>query len=212
MSDELNPTSGPVYDPAGRQNYITTHGNVNIGPPGVFRAEHVMLSDIVRALSMQVRYYGHLDRFYSIAEHSVLVSWFAELRGDTEAIVPGLFHDAHEAYTGDVASPQKDMVAGFRAFERAMEAPVREALGLAQVPMEVWKRVREYDILILHRELPTLRTRVPDWYDPKMEALVPSGVQPVGLDWHRAEAFFWSRMHAVGFRMPGRLDLGASAR
>lgn len=201
MSDPLNPTAGPVYDPATRHNYITTVSGVNIGPPGVFTAEHVRLPDITRALAMQTRYYGHLDRFYSIAEHSVLVSQIAEEFGDEEAIIPGLFHDAHEAYMGDIASPQKDMIGGVRAFERAMEAPVREALGLANVPKAAWVRVREYDILILHRELVRLRNVIPDWWNYEMEGRVPPGVQPVGLEWRQAETFFIRRMHELRFKM-----------
>lgn len=202
MSDPNNPTAGPVYDPATRHNYITTVSGVNIGPPGVFTAAHVRLPDITRALAMQVRYYGHLDRFYSIAEHSVLVSMMAEEFGDDEAIIPGLFHDAHEAYMGDIASPQKDMIGGVRAFERGMEAPVREALGLAGVPKAVWVRVREYDIQILHRELVALRKVIPDWFNRDIEGMVPRGVQPVGLEWRRAESFFVRRMHEVRFKMP----------
>ena len=156
---------------------------------------------------MSVRYYGQLDKekFYSVAEHSVLVSRMAELDGDDEAVLPGLFHDAHEAYTGDVASPQKDMIGpGMRKFEDDMQAIVRDGLRLRgfNLPPEgddIWQRVRKYDLLILHRELSTLRTIIPDWYDPKMEALIRPEIQVVGLEWRQARSLFRNRLAHLGY-------------
>lgn len=194
--DPKNPTfrDGPVYDPATVHKYITTSSGKNVPRPDLFRWQDVRITDIIPALAKLCRYNGHVDRFYSVAEHSVLVSLFAELRGDKEAIVPGLYHDAHEAYMGDIASPHKAMIGpSFWQFEIDFERPVREYLGLKDVPTEVWKRVREYDILILHRELRNLREILPDWYDPHQERMVPALIQPMGLEWREAEQLFWDR-------------------
>jgi hypothetical protein len=153
------------------------------------------MPDIARSLAMSVRYYGHLERFYSVAEHSVLVSRIAEIKGDHEAVIPALMHDAHEAYMGDIAGPQKAMMGpGVADFERRMERVVRQALGLDQVPAEVWARVRDYDIAILHREISVLRRTLASWHDPKIEAMVPDEVQPVGWEWEEAEQQFYNRL------------------
>lgn len=62
---------------------------------------------IAHALSRINRYTGHVvTEYYSVAEHSVLVS---------EAIEPkyalvGLLHDSSEAFVGDVASPLKKLL------------------------------------------------------------------------------------------------------
>lgn len=82
--------------------------------------------DIARALACQCRYNGHCSRFYSVAEHSVIVSEIVppELR------IHGLLHDAHEAYTGDIVCPLKRLLPGLRQIERRVQAVIYEALGL----------------------------------------------------------------------------------
>lgn len=202
--DPNNPTDGITYDPATRHSYITTLSNENIGPPGIFVAEQVKMEDIITPLALSVRYYGQINRFYSVAEHSVLVSRMAELAGDEEAMLPGLLHDAHEAYCGDTASPQKDMIGpDMRRFEADMQTIVRAGLrlrGFALPPEDddVWKRVRVFDIQILHRELVNLKTTMPDWFDPQIEGLVHPSIQPRGFEWREAREMFRNRLSDLG--------------
>lgn len=206
-NDPLNPTEGITFDPATRHSYITTWTNINIGPPGVFLPEHVKLQDIMQSLAQSARYYGHLDEQYSVAEHSVLVSRMAELAGDEEAVIPALFHDAHETYMGDIASPQKDMIHGeaVRDWEDRMERVTRLGLDLPDQDDDVWRRVRVWDIQILHRELKNLRREhpLPDWYNPNIEALVHPSIQPVGLPWREARSMFRARVHDLGWGLGG---------
>lgn len=200
IMDPNNPTDGITYDPAPRHSYITTLSNQNIGPPGIFTPDQVTMRDIITPLALSVRYYGQIECFYSVAEHSVLVSRMAELDGDEEAMLPGLLHDAHEAYCGDIASPQKDMIGpGMRRFEAEMQTIVRQGLGLPPEDDDVWKRVRVYDIQILHRELVNLRTIMPSWFDPKIEALVYPSIQPRGFEWREARELFRNRLSDLGF-------------
>jgi hypothetical protein len=82
--------------------------------------EEIHLVDIVQGLVNAARYRGQTRFFYPVLTHSVLVSRACEKlaleRGwSTGAIkdvaFEGLFHDAPEAYLGDVARPLKRMKA-----------------------------------------------------------------------------------------------------
>ncbi len=67
------------------------------------RPEDVDFADIAHALSNLCRWGGHTSRYYSVAEHCVLVSYLVPKR----LAIQGLLHDAHEAYVGDVITPIK---------------------------------------------------------------------------------------------------------
>lgn len=193
--------------PARKHRYTTTLSGVNVYSPDQFKACEVKMSDIMDGISKICRFNGQVSTFYSVAEHSVLVSRIAEMEGDYEALLPALFHDAHEAYSGDIPTPHKAMVRGILEFENGYELRVREALGLPSPEDPVWERVARYDAMILHRELRTLRDpkRLPFWYDPNMDAQISEQVQPVGLEWREARALFRSRMHDLGFGLGGNL-------
>lgn len=188
-----------IEHPARKHHYTTTNSGVNVYKPGSFQACEVRLSDIMDGLSKICRYNGQVNTFYSVAEHSVLVSRYAEIMGDTPAVLPALFHDAHEAYSGDIPTPHKSMIAGAREFEDAYELVVREALGLPGPEDEVWQRVRQYDTAILHRELIVLRDKLPNWYDPQIESIIPPQLQPVGHEWREAREMFRHRMQDLGY-------------
>lgn len=206
MNRHLNEALDPNH-PVRKHPYTTTNSGVNIFSPDQFKPREVRMSDIMDGISKICRYNGQVREFYSVAEHSVLVSRIAELLGDEEAIAPALFHDAHEAYSGDIPTPHKRMLPALVGFEKGYEDKVREALGLP-VPWDpVWTRVAKYDAMILHRELVTFREPhlLPSWYDPNMEREVPAEVRPVGLDWREARSLFRSRLHDLGFGLGGNL-------
>lgn len=70
--------------------------------------EMVDLYDIAHALGQIIRFNGHTRRPYTVAEHSVLVALILREQGYDPAVqLDGLFHDAAEAYIGDVPTPIK---------------------------------------------------------------------------------------------------------
>lgn len=95
--------------------------------------QSVSINDVSRSLSLICRYNGHLPGFYSVAEHSVRVSWWLRERGHTdEVVLTGLLHDASEAYVGDMVRPLKrhsEFGAVHQRLEARVASVVHEALG-----------------------------------------------------------------------------------
>lgn len=69
----------------------------------------VNVVDVAHGLAYICRFGGHVRRFYSVAEHSILVARMVEAL-NPDLAVAALWHDAHEAYIGDLPSPLKKIV------------------------------------------------------------------------------------------------------
>lgn len=106
--------------------------------------DDVDIRDIAHALSMLCRYNGHVDRFYSVAEHCVLMSQWVEaqaLSGDRfptaenarALALEALLHDGSEAYCGDMVRPLKHSGAmdDYIAAEDAVMDAIAARFGLA---------------------------------------------------------------------------------
>jgi len=99
------------------------------------RPEDIHILDIAHSLSAICRYGGHTQKFYSVAEHCVLMSYVVP----EEDRLWALLHDATEAYVGDMVRPLKvDMPAFCEAEDRVMDAIVaRYGLSNSVMPASV---------------------------------------------------------------------------
>lgn len=122
-------------------SFIQTHTGVDF-PLDQVCPEIISIVDIAQALSQICRFTGHTKRFYSVAQHSVLAASIAPAGFELEA----LMHDAHEAYTGDVAQPLKMMLPDYRAIEDRIERAVRKEFGL---PPQMSPDVKRVDMMML---------------------------------------------------------------
>lgn len=84
------------------------------------------IEEIAHALSNLCRYTGHINKFYSVAEHSVLVSRIV----DPAYALAGLLHDAGEAYLGDVSSPLKVLLPEYKKIENSVERAICLHFGI----------------------------------------------------------------------------------
>lgn len=85
--------------------------------------------EIAHSLGNLCRYTGHCTRFYSVAEHSVLVASIMSTfnLGDP---FEGLMHDASESVLADIASPWKELLPDYRELERKLDCAMRAQFKL----------------------------------------------------------------------------------
>jgi uncharacterized protein len=131
--------------------------------------------DIARALANQCRFGGHCRVFYSVAQHSVIVSELVEQGGgDTEDAFAALMHDATEAYLGDMPHPLKHrspLGAAFREAEGHLERALRDRFRIRpDVP-----QIKPADRALLATERLAFSADV--WHWPELE-----GVEPLDLE------------------------------
>jgi hypothetical protein len=161
--------------------------------PGRFA---VLMTDIVPALAKMCRFGGHCREFYSVAQHSVLVSQLVPAHLARTA----LLHDAAEAFTGDIVQPLKEAIRISEATSsgRPWTLLIKEIERVVAHHLSViWPLPAE----VKHADLRALATEQRDLMPPPripwmpMPAPHPDTITP--LDWRRAEQAFWCRLAEV---------------
>ncbi len=131
------------------------------------RPEDVCIEDIAHALSMLCRYGGHCEHFYSVAQHSVLVSYAC----DPADALYGLLHDASEAYLIDLPRPIKRSV-GMEAYGFAEVKLLKVILNRFGLYLPEPPSVKRADNALLRTEQRDLMKPAPAaWQDNREGAL-----------------------------------------
>lgn len=168
--------------------------------------EDIDIVDIAHALSMQCRYNGHVDRFYSVAEHCTLIAgWFLDQTADglpdAQAQILALWallHDAAEAYIGDMVRPLKLHMPDFRAADDLLTAAIATRFNLLVMQ---WGKRQINDRITQHFPVIPDAVKAADTrilLDERAELLVPppgawqiEGLEPLGVTiegWEPARA------------------------
>jgi hypothetical protein len=167
-------TPAPDHAPPAPGPYLQTVSGRWVNP---FDPDPAQLDpgDIARALANQCRFGGHCRVFYSVAQHSVIVSELVEQRGgDVEDVFAALMHDATEAYLGDMPHPLKHrsaLGAEFKAAEDHLEQVILDRFSIkADVP-----EIKRADRALLATERRAFSAET--WHWPELE-----GVEPLDLE------------------------------
>lgn len=92
------------------------------------------IEDIAHSLSQMCRFAGHTKRFYSVAEHCVVVSNHSTAKN----ALWGLLHDASEAYIVDIPKPVKGFLLNYEDLEKTVMDAICEKFGLSkEIPSEI---------------------------------------------------------------------------
>lgn len=145
---------------------ITANGQVldftNVDPTAINRY------DLARGLANVCRYSGQVTKFYSVAEHCILVARHAPLHLKPYA----LLHDAAEAYIGDVPRPVKLLCPEYKEVEGRVEEAILKRFG---VLVSAWELpvIKELDNRALLLEAMSLKlvTDPRAWLDVPGEPL-----------------------------------------
>lgn len=148
------------------------------------------IDDIAPALSKICRFNGHCRGFYSVAQHSVLVAEHLEWQYAPRHIVrAGLFHDAAEAYVGDLMRPLKELLPSYGDIEYNIASAIAAHYHF---PFPLPHEVRAADNVLLATEARDLMAEPPaSWNVPEAPASWIAKIEPWSQE--RAESVFRAR-------------------
>lgn len=130
------------------------------------RPDGVSIRDIAHALANICRFGGHVRKFYSVAQHSLMVS-----RLCPRYPLEGLLHDATEAYIGDMVRPLKIFMPDYQKCEALIGRAIADRFGIADRAYHV--EVKHADNLALVTERRDIMVPSGHKWAPELEAMSP---------------------------------------
>lgn len=143
------------------------------------RPEEVEIDDIANGLALTCRYGGQgcITKFYSVAEHSMLMAEYAlDLQGmwikDRERLaLAALMHDAAEAYAGDMVVAMKHSLTDFSQIENNIQWIILEKYNLWEDSLKWADVVKQLDHRIVVNEKAVLFHPTQEWATDSLKPL-----------------------------------------
>lgn len=110
---------------------------INVFEPTI---DMISAEDIAHAQSHQCRWAGHIKRFYSVAQHSVMCMQLAE----NEDKIAALFHDGSEAYLLDIPTPIKSRMPEYKEIEHKLMLVIAQKFGFKYPLNKELKHIDRY--------------------------------------------------------------------
>lgn len=156
--------------------YYISHSGKRINIADI-TADDIQLVDIAHHLTKICRYGGALDlnQHYSVAQHSLVLSWYAEQNGynlDVQRAL--LMHDATEAYLGDIVSGLKKLLPDYKDIENKVYSLIMNKYNI-HISDAITGIIKELDTRIVLDEALYF---IPHYYD-HFKAQIP--LDPLGV-------------------------------
>jgi hypothetical protein len=142
-----------------------------------YTARDIEITDIAHHLANLCRFTGACREFYSVAQHSVIVSRIVP----PEHALAGLLHDATEAYLNDLSRSVKRLVGlrGYRKLENEVWSVIAQRYNL---PVKLPACIKEADNIAVVTEgrdlMPKVRGTRPGWEGLEDIRPLPEKIHP----------------------------------
>ena len=182
-------------------DYISTYTGIRFYPAEP-DAEGICIEDIAHALSLLCRGNGHVSKYWSVAQHSILCAREAAARELPDRLVLAcLLHDAGECYLSDVPRPFKNELPGYRELEdKLLDLIYTRFLG-SPLTGEEEQVVREIDDGALFYDLRELIHNEQSEEDPQFHVIPDYEFRPFNeveqefLDWFY---YYYGKVYRAG--------------
>lgn len=132
-------------------NTYTTHSG-QVLDLDLIRPENVSIEDIAHSLSFQCRFNGHTKRFYSVAEHSLVLRDLVREESGIQNLnrrMAAMLHDAAECYLGDITKPVKEHIVISSSYEGRILRAIFDSFGVPFSAFDEELKAMDNDLCIV---------------------------------------------------------------
>jgi hypothetical protein len=172
---------------AGKENVIIITSGVELDLLDPI-PEMINVNDIARSLSFQCRFGGHINRFLSVAQHSVMVAAMAppELRKYA------LLYNAYKAYLQDISAQLRSILGP--AYKILQDRFMKVIAVRFELNPDTFSEVQLYDVRAAEIEYNAFKEgKLHEWQAECLSLKIPTVVYGA----EHSESFFMSTFYSI---------------